>query len=80
MKKDGDRLTTDFHRNFPANGVFFSRQEGVVNMRLPNGDKEDLQLKVECETRTVFNDGESVSIYSNAAADNHSHSHCSLWN
>ena len=48
MKKDGDRLTTDFHRNFPANGVFFSRQEGVVNMRLPNGDWEDLQLMVEC--------------------------------
>ena len=59
---NGDRLTTDFHRNFPADGVFFSRQEGVVNMRVPNGDQEDLQLMVECETRTMFNDGESVSI------------------
>ena len=50
-----------FTETFQPMECFFSRQEGVINMKLPNGDQKDLQLMVECETRTMFNDGESVS-------------------
>ena len=30
-------------------------------MRFPNGGLHELQLEVECETRTMFSDGQPVS-------------------
>ena len=60
---DGVSHTTDgVHLNDPVGRVLVSRHDDrVILMRFPNGGLHELQLEVECETRTMFNDGQPVS-------------------
>ena len=60
---DGVSHTTDgVHLNDLVGGVLVSRHDNrVILMRFPNGGLHELQLEVECETRTMFSDGQAVS-------------------
>ena len=60
---DGVSHTTDgVHLNDLVGGVLVSRHDDrVILMRFPNGGLHELQLEVECETRTMFSDGQPVS-------------------